>query len=127
VEPIDPLATDDGHGTQRVWFAQALRGLACLIVVWQHLGHDFLAEPGLVSVVAFTRRDPTLASRAPAIQSTIFGWFDTVHLGPGTFGVGLFFLISGFVIPFSLERNTVGGFFTRRFFRLYPTCGSPSA
>ena len=43
------------------------------------------------------------------------------HLWPGLFGVALFFLISGFVIPFSLERNSVGGFFTRRLFRLYPT------
>ncbi len=33
----------------------------------------------------------------------------------------LFFLVSGFVVPYALERGTLGSFFVRRFFRLYPT------
>ncbi len=33
----------------------------------------------------------------------------------------MFFLVSGFVIPFALERRTMGGFALRRFFRFYPT------
>jgi peptidoglycan/LPS O-acetylase OafA/YrhL len=104
-----------------VWFAQGLRGLACLIVVWEHLAHDFLAHPAVVSQLAFAPADPGLRAKAPAVHEWILEGLDAVHVWPGAFGVALFFLISGFVIPFSLERNTIGGFFTRRFFRLYPT------
>lgn len=43
----------------------------------------------------------------------------------GVFGVSLFFLVSGFVIPMSLKgdnkKQTVYNFAIRRFFRLYPT------
>jgi len=121
VQPSETVAPDGGHGTQRVWFAQALRGVACLIVVVEHLGHDYFATPGVVSLLAFTPPDSRLVIPSPALQTSVFGWLDKVHVWPGAFGVALFFLISGFVIPFSLERNTVGGFFIRRFFRLYPT------
>ncbi len=43
------------------------------------------------------------------------------HIATGALGVLLFFLVSGFVIPFSLEHRNLRGFFVRRFFRLYPT------
>ncbi len=47
-----------------------------------------------------------------------------VHAIPGldygAFGVGLFFIISGFVIPISLERTNVIPFIINRFFRIYP-------
>jgi peptidoglycan/LPS O-acetylase OafA/YrhL len=39
----------------------------------------------------------------------------------GQFGVGLFFLISGFVIPMSLVRYDVGAFLAARALRIYPT------
>lgn len=39
----------------------------------------------------------------------------------GVFGVGLFFMISGFVIPLSAEKTTTKEFFVRRIFRIYPT------
>ena len=38
----------------------------------------------------------------------------------GAFGVALFFLISGFVIPFSLSRQRAGAFLVGRFFRIVP-------
>ncbi len=42
-------------------------------------------------------------------------------LSPGVFGVALFFLISGFVIPLSAGRNfTVRSFAIRRVLRIYP-------
>lgn len=55
---------------------------------------------------------------------------DFIEPGPGTllfkiatfmgsFGIALFFLISGFVIPFSLKFGSVN-FIVRRIFRLYP-------
>jgi len=39
----------------------------------------------------------------------------------GPFGVSLFFLISGFVIPFSLQKMSPGRFLIARAFRIYPT------
>jgi peptidoglycan/LPS O-acetylase OafA/YrhL len=42
-------------------------------------------------------------------------------LSPGVFGVVLFFIVSGFVIPFSVKgRFDVRKFALRRFFRIYP-------
>lgn len=47
--------------------------------------------------------------------------FNTQFFNPGVFGVVLFFLVSGFVIPLSLERRgSIRVFVTSRLFRLYP-------
>ena len=47
--------------------------------------------------------------------------FEVMHLNVGAFGVALFFLISGFVIPISLEKQSTKNFLIQRFFRIYPT------
>jgi peptidoglycan/LPS O-acetylase OafA/YrhL len=47
--------------------------------------------------------------------------FNHQFFNPGVFGVVLFFIVSGFVIPMSLERRgSLRVFVTTRFFRLYP-------
>jgi len=47
---------------------------------------------------------------------------------PGEWGVVLFFISSGFIVPVSLERyNSVGRFWIGRFFRLYPLYWAVSA
>ena len=47
--------------------------------------------------------------------------FDSHIFRFGQFGVVLFFLCSGFIIPASLERHgSLQGFWISRFFRLYP-------
>ncbi len=43
------------------------------------------------------------------------------NFSPGRAGVVAFFLVSGYVIPMSLERATFGSFWTARFFRLFPS------
>jgi peptidoglycan/LPS O-acetylase OafA/YrhL len=46
-------------------------------------------------------------------------WF--VNLGPGVFGVALFFIISGFVMPLSVQRGFApADFAIKRLFRIYP-------
>jgi peptidoglycan/LPS O-acetylase OafA/YrhL len=42
------------------------------------------------------------------------------YLSPGRIGIVAFFLVSGYVIPLSLERQSQRTFWIRRFFRLYP-------
>lgn len=72
-----------------------LRGIAALLVLLFH----------------YTARFPDFYPEAlPPAFSLTFGYF----------GVHLFFLISGFVILMSLERNKGRGFLRSRFLRLYP-------
>ncbi|MCU7824284.1 acyltransferase family protein [Kitasatospora sp. DSM 101779] len=47
----------------------------------------------------------------------------THHFDVASFGVFLFFLVSGYIVPASLERRgSVRGFWISRFFRIYPLC-----
>ncbi|WP_040802308.1 acyltransferase family protein [Nocardia concava] len=78
----------------RFEFLDALRGLAALAVVIQHSSERLWP--------AYFR-------------------FSQAHFGLGQFGVFVFFLVSGFIIPASLERGrSLGAFWVGRFFRLYP-------
>src|SRR5947199_3066526 len=101
----------------RLWFAQALRALACLLVVFSHYGHLFVLDPQTVGVLCLC---PPLKGLPRPAFLRVFELCQVWYFSPANFGVALFFLVSGFVIPFSLRRNTLGGFFVRRFFRLYP-------
>lgn len=52
----------------------------------------------------------------PSLRTRMADWFD-----PGMYGVLVFFLVSGYIIPASLERRaSVRGFWIGRFFRIYP-------
>lgn len=86
----DAAATRRG----RLTFLDALRGIAALTVVVQHIG-----EYQWVGLLGFSSH-----------------WFR-----PGEFGVLVFFLCSGFIIPASLERrNDLVEFWINRVFRLWP-------
>ena len=79
---------------QRLAFLDALRSLAALTVILEHAGQNLSA-----SYAHFA-----------------FSVFDL-----GNFGVMIFFLCSGFIIPISLERQgSLRHFWIRRFFRLFP-------
>lgn len=97
-------------------FAQYLRGLAAISVMFTHYGSAFFnANPYLSSI-----------SNTPKIFDFSYPWI-IQQLPPdvpgflAVFGVSIFFLISGFVIPMSIEKHTFNSFITRRFFRLAPT------
>ena len=111
---LGPRGTD----ANRVWFAHMLRGVACLVVVAHHLGYAFWAANGVAGVVAHV--DP-LAVVPRAATHKYFVALERHHLSGGPFGVALFFLISGFVIPFSLERLDWKRFLVQRVFRLLPS------
>lgn len=102
----------------RVEFANTIRGVASLVVMLAHLTVASTAMSGAYGGLS-------------KIESGVFVEFTrAVSLGIpnfsyGTFGVALFFLVSGFVIPFSLKSfsykpNGALGFFVSRFFRIWP-------
>jgi peptidoglycan/LPS O-acetylase OafA/YrhL len=81
------------HGRRLAWL-DALRGFAAVCVVFDH-GSTLLLLP---------------------VRSFLYQW-----LNLGQYGVFVFFLVSGYIVPASLERKgSVRGFWIGRAFRLYP-------
>jgi peptidoglycan/LPS O-acetylase OafA/YrhL len=84
-------------------FINLLRGIAALLVTFNHF---------YLNTLEFYGKTAWSQTAYPFL----LGNFD-----PGKFAVGAFFLVSGFLIPFSLERSkSVKIFAIHRFFRLYP-------
>jgi peptidoglycan/LPS O-acetylase OafA/YrhL len=85
-------ATREAPG--RMAWLDAIRGFAALCVVFGHATYQVLTP----------------------VRDFLFHWFDL-----GQYGVFVFFLVSGYIIPASLERKgSVRGFWISRAFRLYP-------
>src|SRR6266487_929167 len=83
-----------GSQAVRLGWLDALRGIAVLSVVFEHLSHTTLKP----------------------VRDHVNPWFS-----PGLYGVMVFFLVSGYIVPASLERRgSVRGFWVARVFRLYP-------
>jgi peptidoglycan/LPS O-acetylase OafA/YrhL len=92
-QPPPPSAGATGTGSRLAWL-DVLRGLAALAVVFNHFGYF-------------------VPSR---LNGPVYQWID-----PGAYGVFVFFLISGYIVPASLERKgSVRTFWVSRLFRLYP-------
>jgi peptidoglycan/LPS O-acetylase OafA/YrhL len=88
------IMTGDDRAQGRLSFLDFLRGIAALAVCFEHAGYG-------------------LWPHFRELTHTYFSF--------GKFGLTAFFLTSGFVIPYSLERgNSLGRFWVSRFFRLYP-------
>ncbi len=87
-------ATTTATRENRLAWLDALRGFAALCVVFDH-GSTLLLLPA---------------------RSFLYQW---VNLGQ--YGVFVFFLVSGYIVPASLERRgSIRGFWISRAFRLYP-------
>src|SRR5580658_6551006 len=82
-----------GSGSRLAWL-DVLRGIAALAVVFDHLSYYVLQT----------------------LRHIVYQWFN-----PGNYGVFVFFMISGYIVPASLERKgSVRTFWMSRLFRLYP-------
>ena len=103
-----------GVSRERIVFANQLRGVAALCVVTVHYTVVYqLMRPMVGWVVA---APPYEGPQSPVATWLFPPWFDA-----GAFGVAVFFLISGFVIPFSLAGTTRLRFLGARALRIYPT------
>ncbi|MEU0725125.1 acyltransferase [Streptomyces sp. NPDC006140] len=81
-------------GPARLGWLDALRGLAALVVVFDHSAYTFLAD----------------------FRRELMPQFNTSR-----YGIMVFFLVSGYIIPASLERRgCVRTFWIGRVFRVYP-------
>ncbi|QIE24838.1 acyltransferase [Caballeronia sp. SBC2] len=113
------MALTEQHGT-KITFANQLRGFAVICVVITHyLGIYWFARP----LVAQYILAPVAQSPTPSLVYHIL----PPTFNPGPFGVGLFFLISGFVIPFTLEKLGIIRFAVARILRIFPTYWSATA
>jgi peptidoglycan/LPS O-acetylase OafA/YrhL len=91
--PPSPPAAAAGTGNRLAWL-DVLRGLAALAVVFNHFGYFVPA----------------------GMKNPVNHWINS-----GDYGVFVFFLISGYIVPASLERKgSVRTFWVSRLFRLYP-------
>ncbi len=91
--PPPAAAAPAGTGNRLAWL-DVLRGLAALAVVFNHFGYFV----------------------PPRLNDPVYQW-----VNPGDYGVFVFFLISGYIVPASLERKgSVRTFWVSRLFRLYP-------
>ncbi|WP_052390051.1 acyltransferase family protein [Streptomyces sp. NRRL B-24484] len=98
VRGAEPSRAAGPASSGRLGWLDLLRGIAALTIAIGHYVQNMMPE-------AFTR----IAAR-----------FDL-----GSFGVFLFFLVSGYIIPASLERRgSVREFWISRFFRIYPLCAA---
>ncbi len=98
----------------RLAFADLLRGLAAPAVMLGHFTILYLTDPRIVALI-------TQAELYPKTEPSAFVDFLNNYFNFASIGVAVFFLISGFVIPLSLEGTDVRAYFFKRFLRIFPT------
>jgi peptidoglycan/LPS O-acetylase OafA/YrhL len=102
----------------KIEFANTLRGLAALCVLISHLfGVFWFARDTIASFI----NGPVLTVGEFPTPAFIELLWPVANFSWGLYGVAVFFLISGFVIPFSLAKMSFGGFCASRFVRIVPT------
>lgn len=101
----------------RIWFPQLLRGLAAVFVVISHL---FVVPFPYMGELLYDKTLEISTVSTSNILQHIYFYFAENLVNFGAFGVGIFFLISGFVISFSVERRSSLGFLLNRLIRIYP-------
>ncbi|MEU0059915.1 acyltransferase [Streptomyces sp. NPDC006334] len=92
--PLPSAARRTVADSSRLGWLDALRGIAALVVVFDHSSYAFMAE----------------------FRGELMPEFNTSR-----YGIMVFFLVSGYIIPASLERRgCVRTFWIGRIFRIYP-------
>ncbi len=104
----------------RVLFANQLRGIAVFFVLIAHWGGVYWFDREVLTTYTFA---PVESMATPAY----IPWLAPPTLNYGTLGVAIFFLISGFVIPFSIRNTQSLSFLRARALRIYPTYLAASA
>ena len=98
----------------RVLFANQLRGSAVFFVLIAHWCGVYWFDREVLTSYTFA----PVETLAPPLFSQ---WLAQPTFNFGTLGVAIFFLISGFVIPFSIRNTPSLSFLRARALRIYPT------
>jgi peptidoglycan/LPS O-acetylase OafA/YrhL len=93
----------------KILFADRLRGIAALMVLISHHYGVFWGKNERV-IVANMINAPALEIQTP---SYIEWLWKIPHFSWGLCGVAIFFLISGFVIPYSLRKYSLTNFLSK--------------
>lgn len=102
----------------KIWFLHLLRGIACLIVLYSHIFYLFWTKYN--DIKAYWQGENLSINTSGVFICRVNEIIANLHIGFGTLGVSLFFLISGFVIPISLEKTKGIPFLIQRMTRIYP-------
>ncbi|EPK8061630.1 acyltransferase family protein [Escherichia coli] len=101
----------------RFLFAHYLRGIAALFVLFSHFSASYFISNEFISSILSLPRANLLS-----FPKVILDFMPVEFPGfLAVLGVSIFFLISGFLIPISVEKYKPLVFIKKRFFRLYPT------
>ena len=109
----------------KVYSVHYLRGVACLMVL---ISHWDIVHQGGANLQNVLRMDVVLPNLEPGYFNILFSYWKKLIYGFWPLdiniafgGVSLFFLVSGFVISISVERQTALDFCVKRIFRIFPT------
>lgn len=111
--PSDVLSA--ARPTSRLEFISWLRGVACISVVAVHYFGVYFS--GLQA--SFSQILPG-SHTMPKVVGTLLTFIEASHISLGATGVGIFFLITGFVTTMSLQRDNRVSFLLKRLIRIWP-------
>ena len=115
ISPPTLPPTEISMPTERIVFANLLRGIGAIAVLISHyIGIFWVMHPGISGMMGV----PPI-SNFPALDFPL-QLISEYCIVFGQFGVGVFFIVSGLVIPFSLQNDSRLGFLYRRAIRIYP-------
>ena len=103
---------------KQIEFVNILRGLSVMTVLISHYIGTYCIYNDAASYLI---NAPSINTDMVSIPWYSYIWLNIKPIDFGECGVALFFIISGFVIPFSLRHNNLIQFVISRFFRVYPT------
>lgn len=104
----------------KVWYIHFLRACAALTVIVYHLGYQLWNDRDYITNLYHL---PAPEGSAFPLMLLIDRLID-FRINIGMIAVGVFFLISGFLIPLSLEKiknSSAGNFIFQKILRIYPT------
>lgn len=108
---------------KRLIFIDNMRGIATLFVIMWHLGFGFWYMNNVVSSLLHIDERLGVVETVSKLWDDIINAVRAMDIDFGRLGVATFFLISGFVIPYSVETNRGANkilFLLKRILRIWP-------
>lgn len=111
----------DKQSSKKVVFASILRGIAAFMVAFNHIVAIFYNDQENTKKLIHDSAFVYNGSNNNMLFKLMTSFASHTGISWGLLGVSIFFLISGFVIPFSLEKRSFWKFMENRLMRIVPT------